>query len=565
MPILDSINKRKNKGDGKYYQDALGTNLYLRYKRPEGAKTGTWIARSYNPKTGKVTQGRIGDADDFLAADGVKVLTFAQAKTLAEAWAAPKPVAAPTATSIKGVTVRDVITAYVEEAKATRKDPRTAEDSRQAAEANIIPALGDVLVADLTVEGLKSWRNGLIKHGRILTGRTRRPGDVIKFAPLPDQEDDEEAYRVAVKRRKSSANRILALLKAALNLAVTDESIPEGAKPWSKVLPFKAASSQRMRFLDVGEMQALVAACDPELKLLVSAALFTGARYGELIKAKVQDLNLEVGTLWVDGKGQDTRERHISLTEEGAAFFKELAMGKAKDDLLFTRRSVVRRSGAGATAVFGDTRISLSPNEAAVLALLAERAGKGVPYAKIEEMLWPGVDVGMRTVNTLDQLRRKLMNEGVMLQRGNEGVVLSFWEDVHLEILAAPARAEGNGAWTKHDVSAPMEAAVDLAGIEPVVFHELRHTYASDLIKRGVSLMIVAKQLGHVDTRMVEKHYGHLAQGTIQDAIRTGATVLGIASKAPQSADDESDPPGPKAARMIQAKAKKDRGAGTKT
>jgi hypothetical protein len=27
----------------------------------------------------------------------------------------------------------------------------------------------------------------------------------------------------------------------------------------------------------------------------------------------------------------------------------------------------------------------------------------------------------------------------------------------------------------------------------------------------GVPLMVVAKNLGHADTRMVEKHYGHLA------------------------------------------------------
>jgi hypothetical protein len=33
----------------------------------------------------------------------------------------------------------------------------------------------------------------------------------------------------------------------------------------------------------------------------------------------------------------------------------------------------------------------------------------------------------------------------------------------------------------------------------------------------------VAKNLGHADTRMVEKHYGHLAPSYIVDAIRAGA------------------------------------------
>jgi hypothetical protein len=39
----------------------------------------------------------------------------------------------------------------------------------------------------------------------------------------------------------------------------------------------------------------------------------------------------------------------------------------------------------------------------------------------------------------------------------------------------------------------------------------------------GVPLLVIAKNLGHSDTRMVEKHYGHLAPSYIADAIRAGA------------------------------------------
>jgi hypothetical protein len=40
--------------------------------------------------------------------------------------------------------------------------------------------------------------------------------------------------------------------------------------------------------------------------------------------------------------------------------------------------------------------------------------------------------------------------------------------------------------------------------------------------------MVVAKNLGHRDTRMVEKHYGHLAPSYITDAIRAGAPRFGM-------------------------------------
>ena len=40
--------------------------------------------------------------------------------------------------------------------------------------------------------------------------------------------------------------------------------------------------------------------------------------------------------------------------------------------------------------------------------------------------------------------------------------------------------------------------------------------------------MVVARNLGHSDTRMVEKHYGHLAPSYIADAIRAAAPNFGI-------------------------------------
>jgi integrase len=41
-------------------------------------------------------------------------------------------------------------------------------------------------------------------------------------------------------------------------------------------------------------------------------------------------------------------------------------------------------------------------------------------------------------------------------------------------------------------------------------------------------LAIVAEALGHADTRMVSKHYGHLAPSHIADAIRAHLPALGV-------------------------------------
>ena len=44
----------------------------------------------------------------------------------------------------------------------------------------------------------------------------------------------------------------------------------------------------------------------------------------------------------------------------------------------------------------------------------------------------------------------------------------------------------------------------------------------------GVPLKAIADQLGHTTTVMVEKHYGHLAQGFVASAVERAMGNLGI-------------------------------------
>ncbi len=89
-------------------------------------------------------------------------------------------------------------------------------------------------------------------------------------------------------------------------------------------------------------------------------------------------------------------------------------------------------------------------------------------------------------------------------------------------------RHDDGTRWNKSEQSRPMNEACEHAKITPrVSFHILRHTWASLAVMAGVPLLVVAKNLGHTDTRMVEKHYGHLAPSYIVDAIRAGAPRFG--------------------------------------
>jgi integrase len=94
------------------------------------------------------------------------------------------------------------------------------------------------------------------------------------------------------------------------------------------------------------------------------------------------------------------------------------------------------------------------------------------------------------------------------------------------EIMFRQANGEPWG--TSHQAE-PMREACHRAGIVPAVsFHILRHTYASLSVMAGAPLHVVARNLGHADTRMCEQHYSHLAPSYVADEIRRAAPRFGF-------------------------------------
>jgi integrase len=82
-------------------------------------------------------------------------------------------------------------------------------------------------------------------------------------------------------------------------------------------------------------------------------------------------------------------------------------------------------------------------------------------------------------------------------------------------------RRDDGRAWKRAEQLRPMREACARAGIIPAVgFHVLRHTHASILAMQGVPMAVIARQLGHSDTRMTERHYAHLAPNYVADTIR---------------------------------------------
>lgn len=134
-------------------------------------------------------------------------------------------------------TVADVWAAYI--ADAEMRGVKGTKIMTQTAKAHILPSLGPLPVAELTLAGLKDWHYKLSLAPR-RSNRILKEGEEPPKAVKPSKD--------AMRARRNTANRILTNLKAALNF-VFPEGEFGGPTPWRSVKPFKGTTSKRIRFL----------------------------------------------------------------------------------------------------------------------------------------------------------------------------------------------------------------------------------------------------------------------------------------------------------------------------
>jgi integrase len=403
-----------------YWTSAGLRGAHLGYRRTSDGN-GSWVLRRYLGKQQYLTHV-IAQADDYADSDNSGVLSYHEAIDGIRNETQAKP-AARTCYSVK-----DAVEDYVVWLRMHRK---SAQDAEWKLRAYVLPFFGeDRLVSSLTPFDFEQWLAWAFKHRP--PGRRKKP--ISDKAPAEGDEAQSPSSDAPVKttshspeeierRRKSTLNRVMNLMKACFNRAFLTGLVSTDIA-WKRLRRFKGADAARIQWLGLRDAQRLIKECAADFRSIVHAAMLTGARWSELRALKVHDYDARSATVLIAASKSGTARR-IPLTTEGKAAFKAWTTGHEATDFIF-----VRCTGQ---------------------------------------------------------------------------------------------------AWGLQDQKRPMTLACEAANIKPAVgFHALRHSYASMLVQKGVSLAVVAEALGHRDTRMVSLHYGHLAPSHVADAIRSNLPKLRV-------------------------------------
>lgn len=292
---LSKIGERERlkprKGDEPHWQ-RLRFGCFLGFRPSQRGGKGTWIARAYDPDTGKYSRKALGDYGHFAGHE-----VFAEAKRDAESWADTVEIGKVPPKKLE--TVIDACRAYAAE------NPNAEGSLRRTVYSN---AIAKVKLDRLREHHFQIWRKNLEEAPSLIT--RSKSGPVLTR-----------------RRSKATINRDMVPLRAALRRALALGALKSDSA-WREILkPYKGADNRRQLYLDRNERKRILDTVDAELEPFVRALCLLPLRPGALASLKVRDFEKSTRTLTVrtDKSGA---ERKIAVPDVIAIFLNKHANGK---------------------------------------------------------------------------------------------------------------------------------------------------------------------------------------------------------------------------------------------
>lgn len=289
------------------YWQRLKRGLYVGYRKMTADTAGTWVARVRLPN-GKQAYEPLGPIEDVPGNE-----RFDRAVDSANAWVAK--IAGSTG-SKDVVTVGDACDSYAQHVRETNGEEAAKDVEARYARWVKSHRIASIKLRDLERDDCREFRNSLV------TAAVRRGGKTVELTQKT--------------RAKSTVNRDLTPVRAALNFALAEGKVASDFAWRVAFKPFENAGTRRELYLDKAQRQALIDKADPDLAKFLTGLRAVPFRPGALAKLEVRYFEPRLGTLKV-GKDKQGQDRKLTLGPLVAGIFCEECASKDPEQPIFTR------------------------------------------------------------------------------------------------------------------------------------------------------------------------------------------------------------------------------------
>jgi integrase len=209
----------------------------------------------------------------------------------------------------RDMNIKDVVNHY-EQRMSIQKKPRNAQENSARVRKHISENLSATKANNITKRQIIKFRDDMVATG-----------------------DDE-----SIRKSKVSANRVLNIFKAVLNLAYEDKLI--GTKSaWDTVKPFEDVSEARKLYLTDKQVKAYLKATTGAFYDLCKACVLTGNRVGSLTSALVKDFDAIDGSIRLESRKGNGKVKtwDCYLSDDALKFFKEITKNKLPNAPLLSK------------------------------------------------------------------------------------------------------------------------------------------------------------------------------------------------------------------------------------
>ena len=279
--LISTENKRKKLAvDHNPYWENISRGRFLGFRK--GPRNTSWMARIAKEGKFKATTFKNSDKWDYETALMAANEWFTQMIGID--------------IDAKEIYLKDAVTTYEQE-KSIEKSPVYARENSARLRKHLSESLRNTPIHQINRAQVKRFRNNMV-----------------------DKSEDPEAIR----KSKVSANRVLNLLKAVLNLAYKNGKINSKAE-WETVEPFEDVSEARKLYLTNEQVETFLKATTGEFHNLCKALVLTGNRVGSLT-----DFDAIDGTIRLESRKGTGKVKTWScyLSEDALKFFKSITKNK---------------------------------------------------------------------------------------------------------------------------------------------------------------------------------------------------------------------------------------------